>query len=195
MNVLIIPEDFRKDQYILKPILEAMLAAVGKPQAKVRVCQDPLLGGVTEALKWQRIEEILDLYRGMVHVFLLIVDRDGQEGRRVALDNLEQKAAETLPEGRLFLAENAWQEVEVWLLAGHDLPSEWRWQDIRKDVNPKEAYFEPLARQRGVTDGPGQGRRALSRQAAGNYAKIHSRCPEVAALEERLSGRAANLNE
>ena len=35
MNVLIIPEDFRKDQYILKPILEAMLAAVGKPQAKV----------------------------------------------------------------------------------------------------------------------------------------------------------------
>ena len=26
MNVLVIPEDFRKDQYILKPIVQAMMA-------------------------------------------------------------------------------------------------------------------------------------------------------------------------
>lgn len=41
MNVLVIPEDFRKDQYMLKPIIEAMLKAKGK-MVKVRVCQDPL---------------------------------------------------------------------------------------------------------------------------------------------------------
>ena len=58
MRVLVIPEDFRKglsrgtrDQYILKPIISAMMSAVGKPRAKVQVCQEPLLGGVGEALK------------------------------------------------------------------------------------------------------------------------------------------------
>lgn len=59
MNVLVIPEDFRKDQYVLKPIIKAMMAQLGKPRAKVRVCSDPLLGGVTEALKWDRIKQIL----------------------------------------------------------------------------------------------------------------------------------------
>jgi len=61
MNVLVIPEDFRKDQYMLKPIVMAMMKEVGKPKARVRVCQDPLLGGISEALKWERIEEIMAL--------------------------------------------------------------------------------------------------------------------------------------
>ena len=46
MNVLLIPEDFRHDQYILKPIFEALLGDLGRPSARVRVCIDPLLGGV-----------------------------------------------------------------------------------------------------------------------------------------------------
>lgn len=29
MNVLVIPEDFRKDQYVLKPIVAAMLGSIG----------------------------------------------------------------------------------------------------------------------------------------------------------------------
>ena len=187
MNVFVIPEDFRKDQYILKPIIEAMLTAIGKPRANIRVCRDPLLGGIGEAMKWERISEILNRYRGMVHVFLLIVDRDGREGRRTSLDNLEARAAEVLPEGSVFVAENAWQEVEVWLLAGLDLPKNWRWQEIRQEVNPKEVYFEPLARDRGVMGGPGQGRRILAREAARNYGRIRSRCPEdIVALEARL---------
>jgi len=188
VNVFVIPEDFRKDQFILKPIVQAMMAAIGKPRANVRVCQDPLLGGVTEALKWERIKEILDRYRGMVQVFLLIVDRDGKNGRRLSLRALEESAAKMLPEDRVFLAENAWQEVEVWLLAGHDLPKSWGWQEIRQEVNPKEVYYEPLARERGVMGGPGQGRKALAREAAEHYTRIRSRCPEdLAALEERLS--------
>jgi hypothetical protein len=55
MNVLIIPEDFRKDQYVVKPIIQRMFVAVGKPNAKVRVCLDPLMGGVREATRWARI--------------------------------------------------------------------------------------------------------------------------------------------
>ena len=108
MNVLVIPEDFRKDQYVLKPIIAAMLDAVGRP-ARVEVFQDPLLGGVEQALNWQRIRDIIEQYDWKVQLFLLCVDRDGKEGRRAALDQLEQKAAALLPVGRVLLGENALQ--------------------------------------------------------------------------------------
>lgn len=193
MNVLVIPEDFRKDQYILKPIVEVMLQAIGRPRNRVIVCQDPLLGGISQALDWNRLHEVLDRYRGMVDVFLLIVDRDGNAGRRTALDNLEQKAKDYLPAGRLFLAENAWQEVEVWVLAGHSLPNDWSWQEIRQHPHSKEAYFDPFAKQRGLLAEPGQGRKTLARDAVKNYNRIRSLCAEdVASLQDRL---AKVLNE
>ena len=83
MNVLIIPEDFRQDQFILKPIIKAMLSALGKRRATVKVCRDPLLGGVTEAMKWERIAEIIDMYR-TIQLFLLIVDRARMKRRKTA---------------------------------------------------------------------------------------------------------------
>jgi hypothetical protein len=116
MNVLVIPEDFRKDQYMLKPIVAAMLNWVGVA-ARVEVCQDPLLGGVTEAMKWERIKEIIEQYSWKVQLFLLCIDRDSDPHRRSALDNLEQKASQVLPASKRLLAENAWQEIEVWVLA------------------------------------------------------------------------------
>ena len=158
MNVLIIPEDFRKDQYILKPLLKRMFVEVGKPHANVQMCLDPLMGGVDEALKWERIREVLTMYP-MVNLFLLIVDRDGKAGRRMALDNLESKAAEHLgTTGRQLFAENAWQEIEVWAIAGQSLPKDWKWAEIRQHPHPKEAYFEPLAMSRKLMNEPGEGR-------------------------------------
>jgi hypothetical protein len=187
MNVLVIPEDFRKDQYILKPIVEVMMTNLGKPRAKVIVCKEPLLGGVDEALKWERIAEIIGRYRSMVDLFLLCVDRDGRQERRTRLDHVEHMAAALLAAGRLLLGENAWQELEVWVLAGHTLPASWSWREIRQEVHPKEAYFTPFARQRGVQDGPGEGRRLLALEAARRYDRIRQLCPEdVAVLEDRI---------
>ena len=60
MKILIIPEDFRKDQYILKPIFQRLLSRLGNNSSRVRICQDPLLGGVGEALKSERLEEVLE---------------------------------------------------------------------------------------------------------------------------------------
>ena len=37
MTVLVVPGDFRKDQFILKPLLSRLLASLGKPRATVRV--------------------------------------------------------------------------------------------------------------------------------------------------------------
>ena len=82
MKVLIIPEDFRNDQYILKPLFLRLFHAIGKPRTKVEVCRDPLLGGVDEAMKTQRIEEIVIQHGGMTDIFILCIDRDGDRNRR-----------------------------------------------------------------------------------------------------------------
>jgi hypothetical protein len=187
MNVLVIPEDFRKDQYMLKPIVLAMMRSLGKPRATVKVCQDPLLGGIGEALKWERLQEILERYKGMVDLFLLCVDRDGNNNRKQRLTELEEKAAGILNRDRLFLAENAWQEIEVWVLAGHDLPKDWNWQTIRSEIDPKERYFETFANQRSLVNSPGQGRKLLAEEAAQRYNRIRTLCCEdVVVLETRI---------
>ena len=74
--------------------------------------------------------------------------------------------------GYKFFAENAWEEIETWVLAGLDLPGSWRWADVRAEVHVKETYFEPLAEQRGVGDGPGGCRKVLGREAARNIPAI-----------------------
>jgi hypothetical protein len=174
VKVLIIPEDFRKDQYILKPLFERLFAGFQRPNTKVIVCNPPLLQGVTEALKENRLAEILDRYP-MIDVFVLCVDRDGVTTRRARLNKLERKFGTAR---HRFLAVNAWEELETWVLAGLDLPKEWVWADIRREISVKERYFEPLARDRGVADGPGGGRKALGDEAARRLAGIRQKCRE-----------------
>jgi hypothetical protein len=187
VNVLIIPEDFRKDQYVLKPIIERMFTEIGKPRAQVLMCVDPLLGGIDQATDWERIQDILEMYP-MVDIFLLVVDRDGVKTRRHGLDGLEAKGEALLADDRLLLAENAWQEIEVWALAGQELPKKWKWGEIRREVHPKETYFVPWAKKRGLLDEPGEGRTTMGREAAAKYKRVLSRCREdLGALYTRLS--------
>ena len=174
MNVLVIPEDFRIDQYILKPLFDRLLRAMGRRNAKVIVCQDPLLGGIVNATNLKRIAEILERYDGMIDVFVLCVDRDGEHGRRQRLDDIEQKFGQE----RHFLAENAWEELETWALAGLELRNDWRWNDIRAEVHVKETYFDELAKYRSVANGPGRGRKILGKEAALRIDSIRQKCPE-----------------
>ena len=174
MNVLIIPEDFRKDQYILKPIFSRLFRSLGSPRARIQVCQDPLLGGIGEAMKPKRIAEIVDQYEAMTDVFILCVDRDGVEERRCRLDRLEARFGDE----RVFFAENAWEEIETWVLAGLRLPAGWRWADVRAEVSVKERYFDVLVRRRGVADAPGGGRKPLAEEAARRIDVVRKKCPE-----------------
>ena len=181
MNVLIIPEDFRNDQYILKPLFDRLVRA--RTSVHILICRDPLLGGVGEALKSENMEYILEKYRGTVDIFILCVDRDGNTGRRQRLDQLEARFGK----GTSFLAENAWEEIETWVLAGLNLPSDWRWADVRAEVHVKETYFEPLADRRGLSDSPGRGRQALGEEASRRISAIRQKCPEdFEALARRL---------
>ena len=187
MNVLVIPEDFRNDQYLLKPLFERLFANIGRGRVRVRVCQDPLLGGIAAALNSERIREVVDQHRGMTDIFVLCVDRDGESGRRARLEDIESEFGAD----QVFFAENAWEEIETWALAGLDLPSGWAWADVREEVHVKERYFEPLAERRGVSDGPGRGRKALGEEAARRIGAIRRKCPEdFDALARRLEALA-----
>ena len=171
MRVLVIPEDFRNDQYILKPLFLVLFRALGRRTVKVEVCQDPLLGGIGEALKSERLAEVVEQHP-MADIFVLCVDRDGVVGRRQQLDRIEQEF------GPDFFAENAWEEIETWALAGLNLLAGWTWSDVRAEVHVKETYFEPLADQRGLSDSPGGGRKVLGEEASRRLSAIRLKCPE-----------------
>ena len=186
-NVLVIAEDFTKDEFILKPLIERLLAEEGKPHANVQVCRNPNPGGVGTCLDaaWL-LNDVVPLYP-MVQLFLLFVDRDGVAERRTRIDGLERQVAASLGPGVRFLGENAWQEVEVFVLAGHDLPDGWRWQDVRSDPDVKNTYFLRLAKQAGSLHLPHWGRKKLMLQAIRNWQRIKDRCPEdVGRLATRL---------
>lgn len=174
MNVLVIPEDSRKDKYILKPLFESLFRSIGRPTARVRICEDPILGGVREALKSSRMSEIVGRHGGMTSMFILCVDRDRELHRRDRLRVLEGEFGD----GRVFLAENAWEELETWVLAGLELPDGWRWQDVRAEIHVKERYFDRVAQDRGVHRAPGGGRKPLGEEAAGRIHAIRQKCPE-----------------
>ena len=191
MNVLIIPEDFRKDQFILKPLFYRLFRRLGAPNAYVEICRDPLLGGVGEALKSERIAEIVRDNRGMTDIIILCVDRDGEVGRRQRLDDIEATIQAQLGNSVRFLAENAWEELETWVLAGLDLPGNWRWADVRAEIQVKERYFEPLAVLRGFANSQGGGRKALAELASRRIPAIRQKCPEdFDALAQRLQSIA-----
>ena len=178
MNVLIIPEDFRKDQYILKPLFTKLFRSLGVPAVQVEICQNPLLGGISEALKTENLTRILQRRPGMYDLYILCVDRDGMTGRRQRLDDIEAEIQAQFGDRALFFTVNAWEELETWVLAGLDLPGNWRWADVRAEVHVKEQYFEPLAAQRGLAGSTGGGRKALAEEASRRVRAIRWKCPE-----------------
>jgi hypothetical protein len=163
-----------------------MMRDLNVPGAAVTICQKPLLGGIHQATRWERIAEIIDLYP-MADLFLLCVDRDGIAARRGKLDDIEEEARRLLPENRALFAVDAWQEIEVWALAGHTMPRGWAWKSIRAEVHPKEWYFVPFVEGRGVHLLPDQGRRQLAEESARRYRRIKQLCQEdVAALHAKV---------
>jgi hypothetical protein len=187
MRVLIIPEDMRWDQDMLKPLFKAMMTHLGKPRAIVEVCQNPRFQGVSQVLKWENVEKVLKQYP-QVDLFIICVDRDGVDSREAVLQNLEDMAQDFLGKTiKVVFGAQAWQEMEVWVLAGFgDLPKDWKWSEVQSERDPKEAYFYPYSEQRGVINNPSKGRNALGIEAAKNYDRIRQLCPEVRQLEDRI---------
>jgi hypothetical protein len=190
VNVDIILEDTPKDQCIAVPIVQAVFQYLERP-AKVRALPERM-GSIEQATDLEKLLPLLAARSGMVDLFLLIVDRDCRApdrprggDRAAALRSLERRVQDSgqLGTRSRFIACEAVEELEVWLLAGFDLPG---WSGIRDHCDPKEEYFEPFAKERGVFERPAEGRTELMGEAVRRYRRIRLLCPELQSLEDKL---------
>ncbi len=178
MKVLVIPEDPRLDQYILKPVVERIFADFGK-SPRVTVLSNPRLRGVAEALDAATLADIVATYP-MNNLFLVLVDRDG-DGARSAVAS----ARELEHSGRLFVC-LAIEEIEVWMLAIHSETLGISWRDVREEIHPKERFAHPFLRDRAPRLDPGQGRAWAMRGLGGQWRGVLDRCPELKDLKRRI---------
>ncbi|HEY6331170.1 MAG TPA: hypothetical protein VI756_17720 [Blastocatellia bacterium] len=176
-DVLVIPEDFTKDEHILKPLVEQILSECGR-KATVRVCRNPNFQGVHAALNINALRAKVVARYPMVDLFVLLVDRDGNEGRKERVARIESTLSAELPGCHNFVAEVAWQEAEVFILAGQRLPRDWKWTEIRADADVKNTFFKQLVALRGLGTEPYEGRKKLMAESISNWQRIKSICPE-----------------
>lgn len=176
-RVLVIPEDPTHNGYILKPLVERMLAEVGKPNARVLVLANPKLDGYDSAVR--AIRQELEARYGFYDLWLFMPDADLAAG----LDELETEAAR---KGIQLLCCAAQPEVEAWLLAGYKDDLQMRWADVRTHPRLKEEVFAPFLKDHGDPLAAGGGRERLVREALQNYRGLTELCTELAKLERRL---------
>lgn len=191
MNVQVILEDTPKDQHIAVGIVRAVFQSIGRV-AKVAPLQHRFRS-VEQATDPELLLPELETRCGMVDLFILVVDRDCRApgrprggDRAAALRHLEATIRESGKLGSChFIACEAIEELEVWLLAGFELPE---WKQIRDHCDPKEEFFEPFARDRGLFDEPDEGRSKLMAEVLGFYRRrIRVLCPELQELEQRVA--------
>lgn len=184
MDVMIIPEDPRLDQYVLKPIVERIFADIDVP-ANIRVLQDPRMRGVSEALDTEVIEKKVIALYPMVDLFLVIVDRDcdrdGNEARaRTLQDRIDDDLVVCL----------AREEVETWMLCLQRTKLhqhlEVSFGDVRKSCDPKDDFAEPLLESLGWTTMVGKGRKYAMRNRDNPWSSLFDIYDELADLRRRI---------
>ncbi|HKI00625.1 MAG TPA: hypothetical protein VKK31_01475 [Thermoanaerobaculia bacterium] len=178
MKVLVIPEDPSLDQYILKPVVEKLFAELGR-HPRVNILSKPRLRGVAEALSSPILADIVATYP-MNDLFLVIVDRDGDEGRQRVRVAREQEHPQ-----RLFVC-LAVEEIEVWMLAIHYASLSASWRDICTEIHSKERFAYPFLRERAPKLDPGRGRVWAMRDLGSQWRGVLQRCPEIEELKQRI---------
>ena len=182
-------EDHTLDQYIGRPVMQALLADLGKPNAIVRPVMNPRIRGI-EQLKNQACE-ILDSYSPISDFVVFMIDCDGEDGSHGRGDRLAtfRNLIANCPKGENALVVVARQELEVWALWGSRSDLGVPWSEVIKERDPKERFFEPL-----ITAAdqkfPGRGReRLVTLSLRSGWRSLRSGCPELAQLQDELQAR------
>jgi hypothetical protein len=178
---MIIPEDPALDQYILKPVVEAIFSEVNRV-ASVKVLQNPRLRSVEQALEPTQLISIINSYR-QEDLFLLLVDRDCDQNR---INRIKARELEAENIGKLVIGCLAIEEVEMWALAIYQNQLPAPWQEMRKECHPKEAYFNLLVTQLALQNDVGRGRKHLMKSLSGQYSRLLRLCPEIVELRDRI---------
>lgn len=186
MRVMVIPEDPTLDRHILQPIVEHLFDDLGR-KVQVDVLLDPHLRGIDEALNPEVVTGIISDREAMFDLFLLLVDRDCNDGRKRGRNNVEMAKQREAENGGRLLACLAIEEVEVWMLALHRDELEARWSDVREDCDPKERYADVLLKEKGWLSTVGKGRKKAMEGLGSKWQGLLQVCPELADLKQRIA--------
>lgn len=190
LRVFLIPEDPRNNGHLLEPALQAILADIGRPRAKIETWhRNPAPRGYAHTLTLLKDPATHRKY-GHLPIWLFMPDEDpGQPCKIGELQHLQQMLANN--HGQRFLFRMLRPCAEILGLAGcPNLPGSW--QSLRQHPQLKQAVFEPYL-QRHVTLTPGGGRRELAEAAARNVQRLYQLCPELKKLRDRLEEAIAAL--
>lgn len=178
-RVLVIPEDPTHNGYILKPLVQAILADAGKPQARVEVLTNPKLGGYDHALASIR-GDLSERY-GFWDLWLFIPDADrANDAAMTALEN--ELKAKQVP----LLCCAAQPEVELYACVAYRTELGMTWDEARNANRFKEDAFEPLLKKRGDSRRAGGGRDLLIAESLKNLPFLFKLCPELRTLRDRI---------
>lgn len=183
-KVLVIPEDPTNNGYILKPVVEAVMAEAGKPHAKVTVLTNPRLEGYDQA-KGAIRGELLDRY-WYVDLWIFIPDAD--RATPGAMRELEEMTA----------AKDVWllccpikPEVEILACVARRREMNIDWMTARQHPHFKEKVFDPHLAAFGNRRAAGQGRAELTREGLQSMRSLFELVPELGELCERIRAASA----
>jgi hypothetical protein len=178
-NILVIPEDPTYNGAILLPVVERVLAEVGKPNARIKILTDPAMKGIDRARDMIR-GEIFRRWGGTFDLWLFIPDAD----RATGLPELEEDMKE---KGVALISCAADPEVEAWACASYSRRLVVPWNQVSGHPRFKEEVFQPALKEFGDLRAADEGRGKMIQRALNNYRGLKRLCPEIAELEQRIS--------
>lgn len=180
-------EDHTHDQYLVRPVVEALLKDAGLARSQVRAITDPRIRGV-EDLRANACM-ILARYGPISDVVIFAIDadrQDGCEGRRDRKALFEATLAACESDSENYVVVVAHQELEVWALWGSRAELGAPWKTVRAEQHPKEVYLDKLLTQADLR-APGKGRgRLIEKSLASGWTSLKQGCPELAVFETEL---------
>jgi hypothetical protein len=179
-KVLVIPEDPTHNGYILKPLVQAIVADAGRPRASVTVLTNPWLGGYDHARRAVS-GELVDRY-GFWDLWLFMPDAD--RASPAAMQALEAELARR--DVRLLCCP-AEPEVEIYASVAYRDTLPVGWTLARQHPRFKEVLFEPLLAEYGDARRAGGGRDRMLAESLKNYPLLLQLCPELRTLRDRIA--------
>ena len=178
VQVLVIPEDPTNNGYILKPVVQMVLAEAGKPSARVRVPGNPRVRGYDDAVRVIR-QDLASRY-GFMDLWLFFPDAD-----RASAGAMQRLEEDLRVQGVTLLCCPAVPEVEVYACVAHrdEIAP---WQEVRDHPRMKESYFDPLLEKHGDPRQPGRGRKEMIERSLASRRAFLQLCPEIAELRDRV---------
>jgi len=180
-KVLVVPEDPTLNGHILKPLAEALLGDAGKPNAKVKVLDNPRIQGYAHAVRAIRSDDLHASY-AFYDLWLFFPDAD-----RAKPDAMEDLEANSRSRGISLLCCPAQPEVEIYACLAFREELDQTWNTVRNHPRMKEEVFEPLLAKHGHPRRPGRGRDLMIMRSLRNLPRLLQLCPETKHLRDRIA--------